>query len=492
MANDPNTIQYVIQEDGFWYIASKEKNPYVPELTVSAKGVANGLSTEYNDGYDFGPDSYNPSVTSGVPLTQTSGIQEAVSYGYTTGVNNIVLLSGAFLVQTPISIYKGIQLTGQGYGNGDNDFYRLTPPIGTDYSSITSGTWIVATKSMSAVLTSNGNLPAQVSIKNLRVESNYLSEYGINFSADTEFPNDAISGLSINYVAVSNSTVCNIDVSHNAGSNLSDLWLWSENTSADFVLGIYDIKNYCNNSAILWHNLHTYSPSGIQIACAMFVLSNSDVMSFDIIADYGFYYINDSYIANNFQNVTPSSRYIVEATIATLSIVNTYGVNTSSLPNLVEVKSGGSIGTLIIEDNRLQNYGGDTYILLNNGSVGSIFYTRNTVYVQGGVTGEWKGIPVNSPTISTNPPVTATVYQNTNAYDIRIYLPVYASTSGTAGTVAYGENTSSTVTEMTARYVNGATSSTAVDIVELVVPAGHYFEFTASGVTFGTAVVKAV
>ena len=94
-------------------------------------------------------------------------------------------------------------------------------------------------------------------------------------------------------------------------------------------------------------------------------------------------------------------------------------------------------------------------------------------------------------TISANPPVSATVYQNTNPYDIRIYLPVYATTSGTAGTVAYGENTSSTVTEMTAKYVSGSTSSTAVDIVELVVPAGHYFEFTGSGVTFGTAVVKA-
>ena len=80
MANDPNTFQYVIQEDGFWYVASKDRTPGVPETTVSSKGVANGLSTEYNDGYDFGPDSYNPSITSGVPLTQTSGIQEMATY----------------------------------------------------------------------------------------------------------------------------------------------------------------------------------------------------------------------------------------------------------------------------------------------------------------------------------------------------------------------------------------------------------------------------
>ena len=80
MANDPNTIQYVIQEDGFWYVASKDRTPGVPEITVSAKGVANGLSTEYNDGYDFGPDSYNPNSTANPPYTDTSGIQEAMAY----------------------------------------------------------------------------------------------------------------------------------------------------------------------------------------------------------------------------------------------------------------------------------------------------------------------------------------------------------------------------------------------------------------------------
>ena len=101
MANDPNTIQYVIQEDGFWYIASKEKNPYVPYITVSAKGVANGLSTEYNDGYDFGPDSYNPSVTSGVPLTQTSGIQEAWAYAKLVHLD-IEFTNGTFYASTDI------------------------------------------------------------------------------------------------------------------------------------------------------------------------------------------------------------------------------------------------------------------------------------------------------------------------------------------------------------------------------------------------------
>ncbi len=80
--NDPAAIPYVISEDdgALWYVAYKEKNPGIPYITVSVKGVANGLSTEYNDGYDFGPDSYNPNISSGIPVTQTAGIQEAMNY----------------------------------------------------------------------------------------------------------------------------------------------------------------------------------------------------------------------------------------------------------------------------------------------------------------------------------------------------------------------------------------------------------------------------
>ena len=110
MANDPNTIQYVIQEDGFWYIASKDRTPGVPEITVSSKGVANGLSTEYNDGYDFGPDSYNPSVTSGVPLTQTGGMQEAITLEINTNgrYNGRVAIKivggGNILLNAPLNI----------------------------------------------------------------------------------------------------------------------------------------------------------------------------------------------------------------------------------------------------------------------------------------------------------------------------------------------------------------------------------------------------
>ena len=93
--------------------------------------------------------------------------------------------------------------------------------------------------------------------------------------------------------------------------------------------------------------------------------------------------------------------------------------------------------------------------------------------------------------ISTNPPVSATAYQNTNPYDIEIDLPVYATTAGTAGYVTVAKGSTSTPTAIGNQFVNGSTSSTSVDIIRLRVPAGWYYEFTASGVTFGTASVFA-
>jgi hypothetical protein len=101
--NDSVLIPYVIQEGSLWYVAYKEKNPFVPEITVSAKGIANHMSEEINDGYDFGPDTYNPSVTSGVPLTQTSGLQEAVNYQQTNG-GEIKMLGGVFTISANVPL----------------------------------------------------------------------------------------------------------------------------------------------------------------------------------------------------------------------------------------------------------------------------------------------------------------------------------------------------------------------------------------------------
>ena len=99
--NDPANIAYIIVDNGFYYVAYKEKVK-VPEVVVSAKGVANGLSEEYNDGWDFGPDSYDPTSTANPPYTQTAGILEAVTYKLSGGGGKIIMKNGLYTVSSPI------------------------------------------------------------------------------------------------------------------------------------------------------------------------------------------------------------------------------------------------------------------------------------------------------------------------------------------------------------------------------------------------------
>lgn len=142
-------IPYIIAEEGYYYVAYKEK-VQVPEIVASSKGVANGLSEEYNDGYDFGPDSYDPNSTASIPYTQTSGIQEAINYavanpvidpygeggGTYADLPEIKLSNGYFLINVTVVIetpnngifYHGLTISGSGMNstrfviNTDNSY----------------------------------------------------------------------------------------------------------------------------------------------------------------------------------------------------------------------------------------------------------------------------------------------------------------------------------------------------------------------------------
>ena len=90
----------------------------LPYITVSSKGISNGLSNIINDGADFGPDTLYGTSSKGLygpPYTQTVGIQEAMNYSTTSSLFSsdtghlfypIKLLVGDFEISTPI--YYGI------------------------------------------------------------------------------------------------------------------------------------------------------------------------------------------------------------------------------------------------------------------------------------------------------------------------------------------------------------------------------------------------
>ncbi|MEM3846426.1 MAG: hypothetical protein QXU98_12085 [Candidatus Parvarchaeota archaeon] len=102
-----------------------------PYITVSPKGISNGLSNIPNDGADFGPDTLlgasSPSQY-GPPYTQTSGWQEAINFASATTISSPTYggtvmaayavrgLPGVHKIYTTIML-PDIQMDIGGYGN---------------------------------------------------------------------------------------------------------------------------------------------------------------------------------------------------------------------------------------------------------------------------------------------------------------------------------------------------------------------------------------
>jgi len=85
-------------------------------ITVSAKGISNGLSGIPNDGADFGPDTPN---STGTGLTQTSGIQEALYYAKNNGYKEVKLTEGVFTINQGVTLllpWLGSVQNGTNYG----------------------------------------------------------------------------------------------------------------------------------------------------------------------------------------------------------------------------------------------------------------------------------------------------------------------------------------------------------------------------------------
>lgn len=503
-ANDPAAIPYVIEENGFWYVAYKEKNPYVPYLTVSEKGVANGLSTEYNDGYDFGPDSYNPNVAGSYgnpPYSQTSGIQEALTYS------------------------PRIWLTGTTY-------YLTKPVILPDASITIKGATAAAPTSLGGSLTAPLSQGATV----FQLATNAVV---------SDFPNGMIYGSFSNYVKV---YIENITFNHN-GQAVNGLNLNNGTTNQQsyaYIFNVSSVNSPTGTSGIVLTMYNTTIQQGFASGYGISInynYPNSDIwiIDFDDFTVGGMVLsgVNCNVIRGIQQQINLGTS--ASLTVDTGSFSNAfapYCIYASGSPRFIYMRntsvilpspqitssptngfiytaSGQTIGLVVLEDNQVGITASTTSLTFFNSisSIGKIMAHRNTFSVPVGTSlPTFTGFPFSlllnsqnnafytaywmtyTPAVSipANPPVSGTIYQNTNPYDINILLPVYATTAATAGTVAYGISASSTVTEMTPKFVSGSTSSVAVDIVTLRVPAGWYYEFTGSGVTFGTAAVQAV
>jgi len=521
----------------------------LPYVTVSSKGISNGLSDIPNDGFDFGPDTMLGATSKdqyGPPYTQTSGIQEAGNYANSIGGATVILNQGLFLIDTNIngSNWNGVSIIGSGstitasgvtnaFGNGTviapsnnwNPTFTLTNFIlpGVGYYNYSPLIYVIGTGANGNYLNPTGT--------NLEFKNFLIS--GINTLNGSPFPNTM--GLYI--LGVWNLVVDHVDTQYlwwgkyfnlNGPSGNSNWYLnstdannfdvgtyWEANLGAMVnvdVMGISNghVQSYNSNFSgyayIIYGTNATVSAQASNLSytnaslmlgnyvAVTNVMCNNNINTPAVIFGGGYSSLTGFYIFSNGSNSPPifTSNLPNGPGSSPTNIIISDGVivpsNNSSSPTVLysgEINASSIVGNEVLFSDISLGTGSNAYwaspIFSASGTLNPIKFKN----VQG-LSLYYK------PTLSANPPVSGTVYQNLTFEDITIYLPVYASTSGTNGSVAVALGTTSTPSTIYTKFVSGSTSSTATDMVILNVPAGWYYSFTGTGVTFGTATVEAI
>jgi hypothetical protein len=417
------------------------------------------LSEEYNDGWDFGPDSYDPTSTANPPYTETSGIQEADDYiksKYPGIVADIILMAGIYYIYGTLTLHN-VRIIGQGITTAIVEKTANVTPIVFNPGTPPSGN-------------QSSDQYHNIGLINLAVQNpttGTLTNGMIYFESGYD-----ILVTRVWVTCYSTPTGDGIVIGGNvSGGRIGISYCWLEG-----------INGHPINSAIplYIHNNYFYVCKDSVYVNAGMVKNSTSIMGNYLLA--AFLEIVSTQLLNISNNIISEPSFSSSQNAAiTLTSVSQAMIN----GNTIDSQNGAlaSYGVSVATSNYVQVENNDLRGNTVNGIQWDGTGTENIFMKNTGYS--------TSPSLSANPPVSATVYQNTNPYDIEIDLPAYASTAGTAGYVTVAKGATSTPTAISNQYISGGTTSTSTDIVRLRVPAGWYYEFTSSGVTFGTASVFA-
>ncbi|MEM3581635.1 MAG: hypothetical protein QXQ64_10350 [Candidatus Bathyarchaeia archaeon] len=215
-----------------------------PYVTVSAKGISNGLSNIPNDGADFGPDT---------PGTQTCGIQEACNYAYNNGYA-VHLTTGIFNINATIQIPGPLQISGSGGVPGMNEIIN---GVYDPYTLAVSGpvTVIKLTTAADWVF-QNTNYMSGMSITHLIIDCNLLGN-GIQFTCPSPVPNNG--NFDFTGTTIIDFLTAGADFSGYGDLQLIGLLIDSDTTesSSALIIGggnctvrIYSVNIYTGNTVI--------------------------------------------------------------------------------------------------------------------------------------------------------------------------------------------------------------------------------------------------
>ena len=387
-----------------------------PYITVSSKGLANGLSEYFNDGADFGPDSLQSDGT----LTETSGIQEAFNYSTANAMAydsfyifpTVRILDGILNVSEPLTFGIGnlppsanysVNIIGNGYINSEITWIGNTSPqaiitIDTNINNIyianlNPGVANNATGSPSYGIywdSAKGAGDNGITIENIT--------FAMTNSGSSMYINNAFVTYFKNLVSPSGMTI------YGSGNGSRLILQSNEWSSGNLTVGNFDYMDISDLSATI-----TIGSNGTS-----YTIDTVTIRSFNgsIIVNSP---SNNLQVLNSILARGTSGNGAFEVN-ASLGILDVESCSTSG--EFLSASSSNSqvIGSLIINGlvnvYQVADFFGDnpSYITVNNYDI------RNVN------SGTFSGtLPVNTPT-TPSVPSSGTAQENTNPYAVDVYI----------------------------------------------------------------------
>ena len=474
------------------------------------------------------------------PKTQTAGIQEACTYLEPTG-GEIRLSNGIFYLNTGVVYSSEAPLRISGVrANAARSTASTPAPFD---SQVAGGTWIIPSSSyptnnmplFTFLNVSELNNDGFIDIGNMSISGTYVevgsgfpngptssSAVGLQFGNTTAGEGDGPVAKYVHDMKIDNCITAIVGFS-GGGPN------WYDNLHVDGCgfSGTATINGsaYANPPSFIfyensqhWGKLEMFNPEGLNL--------------FDIYNSAGDF-PPSILIDNMFTNMGTNGGFNFKTTIAGTAL-EIGEINVLSSANngasLIEPPPSGSLVAYIAN---MRQYGGGLVQVFNSSSTAILdiaignYHATNSAYVV--VTGSGYAVgsgsrlaisnafleslassaltesipgltwtmahvfPVQTPTLSANPPLPATVYQNKNPYKIRLKIPVtYNPTSTEAATLATAISPTSSLTTSTKVSIPAGLTSADGQILtyDMVIPAYWYYGINVTNATLGTAEVE--
>ena len=405
-----------------------------PYITVSAKGMINGLSNIPNDGADFGPDTTKGATAPGQygsPYTETLGLQDAFNYLLANNGGKIFVTNGYYELGENII---GITATSSPSGYIVPGTYSPTNQITIDIegeSAITNTPNAVAISdiTVAGVVIHSTNLKGQYTavlsfysanvalrIKNIIIsQPQYTSGYGMKMAFE-------LSTTNSNSIVLKN---CFAMVDENA-----DAGVGTPNYAAGFDTGRY----YEGGYPVIFENCNTFGyPVGFLAAShTSFIGSGAIYCSTAVV----FYESDHPIIFNNFDIADCSIYLYVSSTVsAPVYIYGTINIEWQT------ASSNYNITNFVYDpDNYLT---GEIQLQSHQAGDTSTFtpLALSTMNNNGGLYLRIMQKPNNPAPTTPSVPASGTAQQNTNPYPVDVYVyggdvtEIQITKGGTAYTV---------------------------------------------------------